>query len=399
MNPDSRNSSSAPSRSSERAEGAPRAAGDDDARRVRLFLCGDVMTGRGIDQVMPHPGEPRLREPYVRSALRYVEIAEEASGAIPRAVAPDYIWGDALPLLERIRPEARIVNLETAVTRFGAPWPGKGVHYRMHPANVACLTAARLDCCVLANNHVLDWGYEGLGETLAVLEAAGLRVAGAGCDAAAASAPATIELPHGGRVLVLAFGSPSSGVPEEWAATRRRAGVCLLDEDHPGAFERVEQAVRSARRPGDVVIASIHWGSNWGYEVPDQQRRLARRLVEQAGVDLVHGHSSHHPRPIEVHAGKLILYGCGDFLNDYEGIGGQEDFRPMLGFMYLPELDAASGRLLRLAMVPTRIERFRVNRASPAERDWLVDSLNGACRDCGTQLVEREDGSVELRWR
>jgi poly-gamma-glutamate synthesis protein (capsule biosynthesis protein) len=112
---------------------------------VTLFLCGDVMTGRGIDQVLAHPGKPHLQEQYVR-----------ASGPIERPVASEYIWGDALAELERVRPDARIVNLETAVTTAEDAWPGKAVHYRMHPANVSCLTAARIDCCVLANNHVLD---------------------------------------------------------------------------------------------------------------------------------------------------------------------------------------------------------------------------------------------------
>jgi len=369
-----------------------------DARRIRLFLCGDVMTGRGIDQIQPHPGDPRLFEPYVRSALQYLEIAERASGPIPRAVGPAYIWGDALADLDRARPDVRIVNLETAVTKTGEPWPGKGIHYRMHPANIGCLTAAQIDCCVLANNHVLDWGHDGLLETIAVLRGAGLRIAGAGRDEAEACTPAAIELPQGGRVLVFGFGSSSSGVPEEWAAARRRPGVCMLDEDDSRAVEQVARLVRAAQRPGDVVVASIHWGGNWGHGVPDEQRLLAHRLIEEAGVDLVHGHSSHHPRPIEVHLGKLILYGCGDFLNDYEGIGGYEAFRPELGFMYLPELDASDGRLLRLVLVPTRIGGFRVNRATDDERRWLLETLNREAHRVGTRLLEQQDGSLELQW-
>lgn len=388
-------------RASARAE-APSAPTPDTrtgvGRPVRLFLCGDVMSGRGIDQVQAHPGDPRLYEPYVRSALRYVEIAEQASGAIPRQVPPAYIWGDALPELDRARPDARIANLETAVTSHGDPWPGKGIHYRMHPGNVDCLRAAQIDCCVLANNHVLDWGRDGLLETLAVLHGAGVRTAGAGRDAVEAVAPAVIELPRGGRVLVFAFGSPTSGVPEEWAAASRRPGVWVLDEDDRGAAEQVARAVDSARRPGDVVVVSIHWGGNWGYDVPAAQRALAHRLVEDAGVDLVHGHSSHHPRPAEVHQGKLILYGCGDFLNDYEGIGGHEAFRPEFGLMYLPELAAEDGRLLRLTLVATRIGRFRVNRAGEEERQWLVDTMNREARGYGTRLVTRADGRIELEW-
>jgi len=133
---------------------------------VTLFLCGDVMTGRGVDQILPHPSAPHLYESAARSARSYVEIAEAATGPIARPVDAAYIWGDALSELERVQPRARIINLETAVTTSEDAWPDRGIHYRMHPKNVGCLTAARIDCCELANNHVLDWGAAGLVETL-----------------------------------------------------------------------------------------------------------------------------------------------------------------------------------------------------------------------------------------
>jgi poly-gamma-glutamate synthesis protein (capsule biosynthesis protein) len=150
------------------------------AQRITLFLCGDVMTGRGIDQVLPQPSKPQLFEPYMRSALGYVQLAEEENGPIPRPVDFSYIWGDALDTWERLRPDLRIVNLETAVTTSDEAQSGKSIHYRMHPANVPCLPAAGIDCCVLANNHVLDWGYAGLAETLDTLQQVSpLRVPGA----------------------------------------------------------------------------------------------------------------------------------------------------------------------------------------------------------------------------
>ena len=74
---------------------------------ITLFLAGDVMTGRGIDQILPRPRDPALHEPYVRNALRYVELAEESSGPVPRPVDPPYIWGDAVAELTRMAPEER----------------------------------------------------------------------------------------------------------------------------------------------------------------------------------------------------------------------------------------------------------------------------------------------------
>jgi len=341
---------------------------------LRLFLCGDVMTGRGIDQVLAHPGDPELHEPWVRDARRYVDLAEDEHGPIPAPVPDAYPWGEALAELERRRPAFRIVNLETSITTSSRYCVDKSVHYRMHPANVGCLTAAHIDVAALANNHVLDWGTAGLLETLDVLDAAGIATAGAGRDLERARAPVVLTAEHG-RVLVFSFATDDCGVPPDWAADVGRPGVWLLRDLSSHAAGGVGAAIRAVKRPGDVVVTSIHWGSNWGYEVSRRQREFAHALVEEHGVDLVHGHSSHHPRPFEVHRGKLILYGCGDFITDYEGIGGHEEFRGDVVVMYFVELDPANGRLIALDLVPLRLERFRPIRCSPAERSWLVDTL------------------------
>lgn len=127
---------------------------------LTLFLSGDVMTGRGIDQVLPVSVDPEIHEMYTKNARRYVDLARRKSGDIPDEVSLTYIWGDALQVLEVADPDVRIINLETAVTTSDDYWKGKRIHYRMHPANVPLFTEAGIDICVLANNHVLDWGYE-----------------------------------------------------------------------------------------------------------------------------------------------------------------------------------------------------------------------------------------------
>jgi poly-gamma-glutamate synthesis protein (capsule biosynthesis protein) len=114
-------------------------------------------------------------------------------------------------------------------------------------------------------------------------------------------------------------------------------------------------------------------------------------------VDIVHGHSSHHVRPIEVFEGKLILYGCGDFLDDYEGLDSDADFRDDLALMYFPTVDPSSGRLVDLRMAPMKIRRFRLNRASPADARWLRDTINLQSRRFGFRLELGEDRGLELR--
>src|SRR5262249_52960248 len=172
----------------------------------------------------------------------------------------------------------------------------KGIHYRMHPANVRCLTVVGVDCCVLANNHVLDWGTRGLIETLDTLAGAGLKTAGAGRDFKEASQPAILLGPPRARILVFAAATADSGAPKWWAASDTRAGVFWLPDLSIDTADFVSQQIRSVRQNEDLVIFSIHWGENWGYEIPADQHSFAHRLIERGAADVIYGHSSHHPK-------------------------------------------------------------------------------------------------------
>jgi len=365
---------------------------------LRIFLCGDVMTGRGIDQALPHPVNPILYEPYVRNAREYVDIAEKAHGPIPRPLSAEHIWGDALQELERAEVDFRIVNLETAITSAETPWPGKRIHYRMHPQNVGCLSTGNINACALANNHVLDWGYQGLSETLGTLNAAGIAHSGAGNDANEAMQPALLNAPGNGRLLLFSFGSTTSGILQQWKAMSSSPGVNLLDDLSETTAARVCDQMRAHQQPGDLIIASIHWGGNWGYKIPGEQVVFAHRLIEE-GVAIVHGHSSHHVKAIEVFRDRLILYGCGDFVTDYEGISGYEIFRGDLALAYLVELDPETGELMSARLVPMQMRRFQLQRASAADAKWLCNLLNELGAQFGTETQMSDDGSLILKWR
>jgi poly-gamma-glutamate capsule biosynthesis protein CapA/YwtB (metallophosphatase superfamily) len=365
---------------------------------LRLFLSGDVMTGRGIDQALPHPVNPVLYEPHVRDAREYVQLAEKAHGPIPRPLSFDCVWGDALRELEHAKVDLRIVNLETAITSAETPWPNKGIHYRMHPQNVGCLSAGRISGCALANNHVLDWGYGGLSETLQTLDRAGIAHSGAGNDANEAMQPAVLDTAAKGRVLLFSFGSTTSGIPLAWKATSISPGVNLLDDLSEATAARLSDQMRAHQQPGDLLVASIHWGSNWGYEIPREQVAFAHRLIE-GGVAIVHGHSSHHVKAVEIFKGRLILYGSGDFLTDYEGISGYEAFRGDLALMYFIELDSDSGELMNAWLVPMQMRRFRLERASATDAKSLCNLLNELGEPLGTASRLEEDNSLTLRWQ
>jgi poly-gamma-glutamate synthesis protein (capsule biosynthesis protein) len=372
--------------------------GQQMARPVKIFMSGDVMTGRGIDQVLPHPSDPVIYESYLKSARGYVKLAEDVNAPIQQPVSFAYIWGDALEELVRAAPHVRLINLETSITSSGDYWKGKGINYRMHPKNIASLTASGIDACSLANNHVLDWGYAGLSETLESLKNVNIKTAGAGQNIAEAGAPAVLSVTGKGRVLVFAFGLASSGIPLNWAAGQNRPGVNLLPDLGAKSVRHIQKKIQEVKRAGDIAVVSIHWGGNWGYDISREQTRFAHRLIDDGGADIIHGHSSHHVKAIEVYKDRLILYGCGDFLNDYEGIGGYEEFRADLSLMYFATVNSANGKLISMHMTPTQIRRFKVNRASTSAAMWLMNTLNREGASFGTRVKMDKDKRLTLHW-
>jgi poly-gamma-glutamate capsule biosynthesis protein CapA/YwtB (metallophosphatase superfamily) len=341
------------------------------------------------------PNDPVLHESYVQDAREYIRLAEQKHGRINLSVKDDYIWGFALQAIEQANPAARIINLETAVTTSDRFWEGKAVHYRASPANIGSLAAARLECRTLANNRVLDWGYPGLSDTLHCLRQAGMKIAGAGANKSAARMPAILPTDAGNRILVFGLAAADSGVPPAWAAGEDRPGVARLPDFSEKSFADTAGTIMASRRDDrDIVIASIHWGGNWEYDIPSKHRDFAHRLIEEAGVSLVHGHSSHHVKGIEVHRGRLILYGCGDLITDYEGIPGKEAFRGDLGLLYFCELDETTGRLNALHMQPTQMRQMRLCCPSEADLAWLQNTLNRE----GRRVQLQETGAWHLQW-
>jgi poly-gamma-glutamate synthesis protein (capsule biosynthesis protein) len=369
---------------------------DQMSYQIKIFMCGDVMTGRGIDQILLHPVDPLIHEPFMKSAEGYVEITEDVTGPIQKPAGFSYIWGDAIEELQRMAPDLRIINLETSITKSNDYWKGKTIHYRMHPENIPAITAAGIDYCSLANNHVLDWGYTGLTETLATLKKVNVKSGGAGRNLREAESPAVLTVEGKGRVIVFSYGSTTSGIPRRWAASNERPGVHLLKDLSDKTVRYIKEKVTKIQQPGDIVVVSIHWGSNWGFDVPPEQSEFARKLIDEAGVDLIHGHSSHHVKGIEVYKDRLIIYGAGDFLNDYEGIPGYEEFRDDLGLMYFVSLDSSTGKFIQLQMTPTHIRNFKVNLVSGADVLWLRNTLNREGEKFGTRVELNRDNTLML---
>lgn len=368
-----------------------------DLKSVKLFLGGDVMLGRGIDQAFPSSADPKLYEPYVKDARTYIDLAEKKNGPLSLPIDARYLWGDALKIWQRERPDLKLVNLETSITTSKEPWPGKAIHYKMHPSNIESLKVPDINYCSLANNHVLDWGRIGLKETLNTLEDQAIGYSGAGQNSVQAAAPAVYQL-KGLRILIFSYGFHNSGVPAEWAAKSDRPGILYLPSMGEESLRKIQENINKHSEPGDLIVLSVHWGGNWGYEISSGWRAFARGLIDQAKVDLVFGHSAHHPMGIEVYREKLILYGAGDFLNDYEGIRGYEEFRSDLTLMYFPVLDA-DGDLVSLKMIPLKIKNFQLQKPKARDVTWIRNVLEKEGRSLGTNVDVQNDKILWLKWK
>jgi poly-gamma-glutamate synthesis protein (capsule biosynthesis protein) len=175
-------------------------------------------------------------------------------------------------------------------------------------------------------------------------------------------------------------------------------GIALLSDLSQNTVERIAGIVRSCARPHGVVVVSLHWGENWGYQIAQDRRWFAHQLIDRAGVHVVHGHSSHHPLGIEVHRGRLIVYDCGDLLTDYEGIPNHDHYRGDLGALYLPTINPDSGALQHLELVPTKVERFQLARPPPDDVHWLATTLHREGGSLGTTVATSGDGRLMIGW-
>lgn len=362
---------------------------------IRLFFCGDVMTGRGIDQILPHPGNPELHESYMKNARGYVNLAEMKNGNIPYPVDFNYIWGEALYYWNKFNPDIKIINLETSITTSDYFWPNKAVNYRMSPENIRCLTEPDIDFCALANNHILDFDQEGLAQTTEILKNARIAFSGCGKNLEEARKPAIVNISGKGRVIIFSIGMGTSGIPHVWAASSQKPGVFLPSSDQE-LLDFLQGYLESFRQINDVVVTSIHWGSNWGYDIPMKQTKLAHRLIDEVGVDVIHGHSSHHFKGIEIYNNKPIFYGSGDFINDYEGIQGHETYRGDLTLMYFVDLSFPERKLQRLILIPLKIKKMQLQNASAREIQWAFKILNREGEKLQSNFKLIDKNSIEL---
>jgi poly-gamma-glutamate synthesis protein (capsule biosynthesis protein) len=264
--------------------------------------------------------------------------------------------------------------------------PQKVFRFRSAAANVGVLKTAGVNAVALANNHTLDFGAEAMLEMLRVLDSAGIAHSGAGADIASASRPA-VSLIKGRTIGFVAFTDNEPG----WEATASRPGVFYVPaQGEDERLARLLHVIRETRDRADFVIASAHWGPNWGCRPPAEHAALARVLID-AGADLVHGHSPHVCRGVEYYRGRPILYSTGAFIDDYAIAPAERNDRSCLFFV---EVEGRSVR--RVKLVPTLIRECQARLATGAEAQEILASMADLCAELGTRVAARAANGLTL---
>jgi poly-gamma-glutamate capsule biosynthesis protein CapA/YwtB (metallophosphatase superfamily) len=321
---------------------------------VRIGLTGDVMLGRNVDE---------------RQQCRPAEV----------------VWGNVLDRLRGL--EGLFINLECCLSTRGERWTRthRPFHFRADPEwAIQALTAADVDCCALANNHLLDFGDVALADTIDHLDGTDIAHTGAGRDIEEALEPACVSL-DGFDVAVVSL---TDNTPE-YAADEDSHGIVRVECDIENDRTRnlVGEALsRAKERNPDLLVASLHWGPNMVEEPPAEFEAFGHWLVDQ-GVDLVHGHSAHVFQGIDVYDGVPILYDTGDFVDDY---AIDRDLRNDRSFLFEVRVDSNAG-VTELRLLPTEIDDCRVHEASQEVTRWCRERMRALSDSFGTEF--EQDGT------
>lgn len=361
---------------------------------------GDTMLGRLIDQMFPqHVHEPE--------EARIVKSFRSSNPDLAN-YTPLTPWGNTIPLLHSA--DLNLLNLETSATTHPMKWPNKVFNYRMHPANIAALEAAKINYAGLANNHTLDFCEPGLLETVRTVKKAGVAFAGAGESREEATNPAVLRLKRGKRdddyeIYVWA----AADHPRDWAGVET---FHFIDYTPQTRSRLKELLTRPTPKSPALKIFSVHWGPNYSWQPAKEIQDLAHFLIDECGIDIIHGHSSHHVQGVEKYKGRLIIYGCGDFVDDYaltpeyrNDLSGvwrvcvEEDEQGESGVSGSDISRREGGGKLKLKMLevfPTIIERFRARRLEAGEPDseWVRQRIKSLSAEFGTK-VDLEEGGDE----
>ena len=276
--------------------------------------------------------------------------------------------------------KVNLINLETTLTRTTTKIP-KVFNFKSDPQNVQTLQAANITVATLANNHSLDFGTQGLSETIETLDRANITHVGAGATLTDAQKPVILTV-DGIKIGIIGF---TDNEPT-WLATHDKPGTNYI---HVDDTQTIVSQIVQLRPQVDLLIVTTHWGPNKRTKPTQAFINFAHTIID-AGADVLHGHSAHVFQGIEVYKNKVIIYDCGDFVDDY-AVG------PVLrnDQSLLFQLHVTKDGLQKLTMIPVLISNMQVNRATGDNYQQIVNRMFALSAEFGT-VVHKNDGKLMI---
>lgn len=316
------------------------------ADKLYLLFGGDTMLGRRVNEVI-------LREGFAYPLEALVTMTHAA--------------------------DLFLVNLECAISprhvRYSGP--DKMFYFRADPVAAETLAYAGVDLVSLANNHALDADYDGLRDTLQILDEKEILHVGAGATSEAAARPACLKA-KGIRLGVLSYCDHQ----DDFAARPARPGIRYVDLADPDTPLGLAREVEALAARVDHVIVAFHWQHNWVPRVLPFYRSLARQLVE-AGARIIWGHSPHHFQGVEWIDANVVLYATGDLVDDYRLVPEFRNDRQLLFQVVVSRQGVEQVRAYPIELALGR------SRAAGAEaRQWIAGRFGQMCGDLGSRVAQ-----------
>lgn len=314
---------------------------------LTIGIVGDVMLGRTLNTVISKRGY-------------------------------DYPWGNVLPLMKGT--DLNLINLETCLTKSENKVV-KTFNFKASPDKVNALLSAQITVANLANNHILDFNIEGLLETVATLDKAGIKHMGAGKNLEKATAPVVVHQ----KGIRLGFLGLTDNEPE-WKANGG-PGTNYVNLHVQKEKDNVLRAIEKLRKEVDFVVVSIHWGPNMREKPASTFVHFAHAMID-CGAHVIHGHSAHILQGIESYNKNLILYDTGDFVDDYVV---DPDLRNDLSAFFVVQISQSG--VLHLQVIPVRIAQYQVNLAEKEDKEWVILRMQNLSADFGT-VIDKQGNMV-----
>ncbi|MFZ5955271.1 MAG: CapA family protein [Nanoarchaeota archaeon] len=314
---------------------------------MEIAIIGDVMLGRLIDNEM-------------------------------KIKIPEYFWGDTLDKIKKAN--LSLINLECSLTKSNIVSKTlKTFYFKAEPSNaINVLKQANIKAVNIANNHIMDFGEEGLKDTIEILNEAGIKHCGAGINIAEAKKPILIEI----NKLKIGIIGMTDNMPE-WHANEK-PGIFFIDINNDNA-ENLSNEIKRIKPNLDILILSLHWGQNMALRPKESFMDFAHKLID-AGADIIHGHSSHVFQGIEIYNNKPIFYSCGDFIDDYA-------VDPALrnDFSFFSIIELQKKEIKEIKLFPTLIKDFRANLAQSLDYEEIADRIITLSGELGTHIEKGND--------